>query len=101
VRLTDKEQRYVRTALRFLRYRVGGWQPLADALGAKADSISKVLRGSRSVTASLAYGVARLTDASIDDLLARRQQRARTTRRGACAASTRRRCCSGSRGRAR
>ena len=25
VKLTDKEQRHVRTALRFLRYRVGGW----------------------------------------------------------------------------
>jgi transcriptional regulator with XRE-family HTH domain len=70
VRLDDKEQRHVRTALRFLRYRVGGWQPLADALGVKADSISKVIRGSRSVTASLAYSVARLTDVSIDDLLA-------------------------------
>jgi transcriptional regulator with XRE-family HTH domain len=70
VRLTDKEQRHVRTALRFLRYRVGGWQPLADALGVKADTIGKVLRGGRSVTATLAYSVARLTDVSIDDLLA-------------------------------
>ena len=47
VRLTDKEQRHVRTALRFLRYRVGGWQPLADALGLKADTLGKVLRGGR------------------------------------------------------
>jgi transcriptional regulator with XRE-family HTH domain len=70
VRLTDKEQRHVRTALRFLRYRVGGWQPLADALGVKADTIGKVLRGGRDVTARLAYSVARLTDVSIDDLLA-------------------------------
>ena len=70
MRLTDKEQRHVRTAIRFLRYRVGGWQPLADALGMKADSLGKVLRGGRDVTARLAYGVARLTDASIDDLLA-------------------------------
>jgi DNA-binding transcriptional regulator YdaS (Cro superfamily) len=58
----------VRTAIRFLR--VGGWQPLADALGVKADSLGKVLRGARNVTARLAYGVARLTDVSIDDLLA-------------------------------
>lgn len=70
MRLTDREQRHVRTALRFLRFRVGGWQPLADALGVKADTIGKVLRGGRSVTATLAYGVARLTDVSIDDLLA-------------------------------
>jgi plasmid maintenance system antidote protein VapI len=57
VRLTDKEQRHVRTALRFLRHRVGGWQPLADALGTKADTIGKVLRGGRAVTASLAYRI--------------------------------------------
>ena len=60
----------MRTALRFLRFKVGGWQPLADALGVKADSISKILRGARDVTAKLAYSVARLTDVSIDDLLA-------------------------------
>jgi transcriptional regulator with XRE-family HTH domain len=70
VKLTDKEQRHVRTALRFLRFKVGGWQPLADALGVKADSIGKVLRGARDVTAKLAYSVARLTDVSIDELLA-------------------------------
>jgi transcriptional regulator with XRE-family HTH domain len=69
VKLDGKEQKHVRTALRFLRYKVGGWQPLADALGMKADSISKVLRGGRDVTAKLAYSVARLTDVSIDDLL--------------------------------
>ena len=70
MKLTDKEQRHVRTALRFLRFKVGGWQPLADALGLKADTISKVLRSARDVTARLAYSVARLTDVSIDDLLA-------------------------------
>jgi len=69
VKLDGKEQRHVRTALRFLRYKVGGWQPLADALGVKADTIGKVLRGARDVTAGLAYSVARLTDVSIDDLL--------------------------------
>lgn len=70
MKLSKKEQRHVRTALRFLRFRVAGWTPLADALGVKADSISKVLRGAREVTARLAYSVARLADVSIDDLLA-------------------------------
>ena len=70
MRLTNKEQRHVRTALRFLHHRVGGWQPLADALGVKAHSLGKVLRGAPAVMARLAYGVARLTDVSIDDLLA-------------------------------
>jgi hypothetical protein len=69
VRLTDKEQRHVRIAIRFLRFRVGGWQPLADALGVKADSLGKVFRGGRDVTAGVVYGVTRLTDVSIDDLL--------------------------------
>jgi hypothetical protein len=47
MRLMDREQR---TALRFLRYKVGGWQPLANVLGVKADSLGKVLRGGRDVT---------------------------------------------------
>jgi ribosomal protein L12E/L44/L45/RPP1/RPP2 len=71
VKLTDKEQRHVRTALRFLRFKVGGWTPLADALGMKVDSIVKVVNArGRDVTARLAYSVARLTDVSIEDLLA-------------------------------
>ncbi len=69
---------HVRAAIRFLRYKVGDWQPLAAALGMKADSIGKVLRGSRDVTAKLAYSVAWLTDVSIDDLLASRLLSPRT-----------------------
>jgi len=70
VKLTDKEQRHVRTAIRFLRFKVGGWTPLADALGLKVDSLVKVVNArGRDVTARLAYSVARLTDVSIDDLL--------------------------------
>lgn len=70
VKLTEKEQRHVRTAIRFLRFKVGGWQPLADALGMKVDSLVKVVNArGRDVTARLAYSVARLTDVSIDDLL--------------------------------
>ena len=70
MKLTAKEQRHVRTAIRFLRFKVGGWQPLADALGLKVDSLVKVTNArGRDVTAKLAYSVARLTDVSIDDLL--------------------------------
>ena len=61
----------MRTAIRFLRFKVGGWQPLADALGLKVDSLVKVTNArGRDVTARLAYSVARLTDVGIDDLLA-------------------------------
>ena len=70
-RLTQKEQRHVRTVLRFLRLRVGAWKPVADPLGVKTDSLEKVVNGrGRDVTARLAYSVARLIEVSIDDLLA-------------------------------
>lgn len=70
MRLTDKEQRNVRTAIRFLRFKVGGWEPLAAALGFKVDSLIKVVNArGRDVTAKLAYSVAQLTDVPIDDLL--------------------------------
>jgi ribosomal protein L12E/L44/L45/RPP1/RPP2 len=70
VKLSDKEQRHVRTAIRFLRFKIGGWAPLAAALELKADSLVKIVNArGRDVTARLAYNVARLTDVSIDDLL--------------------------------
>jgi transcriptional regulator with XRE-family HTH domain len=68
--LTAKEQRHVRTALRFLRLRVGAWAPLAEALGCKPDSIEKVVNGRRTVTPRLAFRVARIVDVPIEDLLA-------------------------------
>lgn len=71
MKLTNKEQQHVRTAIRFLRFKVGGWGPLAAALDMKVDSLVKVVNArGRDVTAKLAYSVARLTDVSIDDLLA-------------------------------
>ena len=45
--LTAKEQKAVRTALRFLRLRVGAWGPLAKALRYQWDSIQKVATGRR------------------------------------------------------
>lgn len=67
--LLEPEQRHVRTALRYLQVRTGGWAPVAAALHCKADSISKIAHGRRGVTASLAVRVARLVEVSIDDLL--------------------------------
>jgi hypothetical protein len=72
VKLTDREQRHVRTALRYMRSRVGGWAPLAAALHMQDESLSKVVSGRRGVTAKLAFAVARLIEGSIDDLLAGR-----------------------------
>lgn len=68
--LIDKEQRAVRTALRFLRLRVGAWGPLAKALRYEWDSIQKVATGKRAVTPALALRVARLAGVTMDELLA-------------------------------
>ena len=67
--LTLKEQKNVRTTLRFLRLRVGGWEPLARSLRVEPDTLGKVLRGARAVTAGLAVRVARLADVSVDEVL--------------------------------
>lgn len=70
--LTAKEQKAVRTALRFLRLRVGTWGPLAKALRYEWDSIQKVATGRRAVTPALALRVARLAGVPMDELLAGR-----------------------------
>ena len=68
--LTAKEQKVVRTALRFLRLRAGAWKPLVKALRYEYDSIQKVVAGKRAVTPALALRVARLAGVGMDELLA-------------------------------
>ena len=67
--LLEPEQRNVRTALRYLRVRAGGWVTVAAALKCQAESLGKIVSGRRGVTASLAVRVARLVEVSIDVLL--------------------------------
>src|SRR5262245_58243975 len=50
----------MRTALRFLRLRVGTWEPLAKALRYEWDSIQKVATGRPAVTLALALRAAQL-----------------------------------------
>jgi len=69
--LTSEEQTNVRTALKFLRSRCGGWEPLAKALGFKSITLSHVA-GGRTTSASLAFYVARLAGVPVDDVLAGR-----------------------------
>jgi transcriptional regulator with XRE-family HTH domain len=76
--LTPKEQRNVRTALRFLRLRAGAWVVVAEALRVAEDTIEKVINGRRNVTASMALRVARVADVSVDDVLAGRWPSPRT-----------------------
>ena len=69
MKLTAKEQRNVRAALRYLGHRAGGWPPVAAALERTARTIVTVVGGGP-VTVELAYGVARATGSTLDQLLA-------------------------------
>lgn len=70
--LDEKEQNHVRSALRYLRRRLGAWAVVSEALHVGQKSIEMVAGARRSVTASLAFRVARLAEVSVDDLLAGR-----------------------------
>ena len=76
--LTETEQAHVRTALLYLRLKVGTWAPLAKALHMEPESIGKIVTGKRNVTASLALRVARMVEVTFDDLVAGRYLPART-----------------------
>lgn len=67
--LTAAEQKHVRKALMFLRWRVGKWETLAKSLRYRPDSLEKIANGRRSVTAMLALHVARFLDVKFDDLI--------------------------------
>lgn len=65
--LTDTEQANVRKALRLLRYRVGGWKSMAEALGFKRKTLTNVSEGTNGVSPTLALRVARLAGVPVDD----------------------------------
>jgi hypothetical protein len=66
--MTPKEQANVRTALLFLRSRCGGWEPLGKVLGFRDVTLRAVARGG-SVSASLAFRIARFASVGVDDVL--------------------------------
>lgn len=66
--LSKEEQANVRTALRFLHSRCGGWEALATAMCFNKDTFYRL--SSRPITAAIAFRVARFAQVSIDDLLA-------------------------------
>ena len=68
--LTAKEQKAVRTALRFLWLRVGASGPLANALRYRWDSIQKVATDKKAVTPALELRVARFAGVPLGELLA-------------------------------
>ena len=68
--LTAKEQANVKAALRFLRVRCGGWEPLAKVLRLKSRTLARLENGSRGpVGPILAYRLARLAEVGVDDVL--------------------------------
>lgn len=69
--LTTEEQARVRTALKFLRARCGGWAPLSKALGYGPVRAKQASCG-RPVSARLAFRVARFAGVSVDDVLSGR-----------------------------
>ncbi len=66
--LTTQEQVNVRTALRFLRSRCGGWAGVGKALGFKESTLSNAMSISPP-SASMAIRVARLAGVPVDDVL--------------------------------
>lgn len=72
------EQSNVRATLTFLRAQMGGFVAVAKALRFDYRTVVRSATGRREVSASMALRVARLLDASVDDMLAGRY------RPGAC-----------------
>lgn len=66
--LTTQEQAHVRAALRFLRARCGGWEPLAKVLRMNKVTLRHVSSG-KATSAALAFRVARLAGVGVDELL--------------------------------
>jgi hypothetical protein len=70
VDLTTQEQAHVRSALKFLRARLGGWQPLAKVLRLGESTLGNVAGGHRAASIIIAFRVARLAKVGVDDVLA-------------------------------
>ncbi len=66
---TAEEQGHIRMALRFLRIRCGGWEPLAKALRLKVKSIQPMARRQK-VSARLALRLARFAGVPVEDMIA-------------------------------
>ena len=77
--LTLAEQEHVRNALQLFRARVGGWATTAKILHFDEITVLKAGNGTRTVTASMTFRLARVLGVTVDDLL-----RGRVTDLGTC-----------------
>jgi hypothetical protein len=66
--LTEQEQENGRRALRFLRFRAGGWKPVAEALGFKKKTLTNVSEGD-GVSPNMVFRLARLAGVTVEDVL--------------------------------
>jgi plasmid maintenance system antidote protein VapI len=60
---------HVRNALLFLQIKLGGWRALTKLLKFEEMTLIKSGNGSRTVTASMAFRIARLVEVTVDDLV--------------------------------
>ena len=67
--LTLTEQKNIRTALNYLRRKLGAWVPVAEALHLAPSTVEKMARGKATITASTVFKLARLLDSSVDAML--------------------------------
>jgi len=70
--LSEKEATNVRTALRFLRAKCGGWGPVAKTLRLGLSTITMIVGGHRTPSPLIAFRIAKLAKVSVDDVLAGR-----------------------------
>lgn len=67
--LTQEEQENGRRALRFLRFRVGGWKTMAIGLGFKRKTLTNVSEKTKGVSVNLAFRIARMAGVSVEDVI--------------------------------
>jgi hypothetical protein len=66
--LTETEQENGRRALRWLRFRVGGWKTMAEGLGFKKKTLTNVSEG-QEVSTNLVFRIARMAGVSVEDVI--------------------------------
>ena len=67
--LTSQEQMNVRTALKFLRARLGGWASVAKVLHFGESTVGNMAAGHKPPSIAVAFRVARLAKVPVDDVL--------------------------------
>lgn len=66
--LTESEQENGRCALRFLRFRAGGWKAMAIGLGFKKKTLTNVSEGD-GVSVNMVFRIARMAGVSVEDVI--------------------------------